>query len=209
MVSHLNGFRLARFRLTTLARERLALPDYKRSALRGGFGHVFRKIGCMASSLGAGQCTLRERCPYHYIFETPPPAGSQILDKVPTAPQPFILEPPLDTKRFYEPGEELSFGLILIGRAIDYLPYFIYAFDELGRNGIGKGKGKYQLHSVTSEDQAGHNTQIYWPEKHLLKDGFSILRADDLFSPLPLERLCHKSVYGSTGSPRTDVDTRK
>ena len=37
--------------------------------------------------------------------------------------------------------DEISVGLTLIGRATDYLPYFIYALDELGRIGIGKGRG--------------------------------------------------------------------
>jgi len=38
----------------------------------------------------------------------------------------------------------------LIGRAIDYLPYFIYTFDELGKIGIGKGRGRYELRRVKS-----------------------------------------------------------
>ena len=42
----------------------------------------------------------------------------------------------------------LIFSQSLIGKSIDFLPYFIYTFDELGRMGIGKGKGKYQLDEV-------------------------------------------------------------
>lgn len=139
---------LARFRLRLKAKTTLHLPAYKGSALRGGFGQVFRRIACLGAELGFGECLLGARCPYHYIFETPPPAGSAVLDKVPTAPQPFVLEPPLETKRVYEPGEELVFHLVLIGKALDYLPYFIYAFDELGRVGLGRGKGAYTLETV-------------------------------------------------------------
>jgi hypothetical protein len=36
------------------------------------------------------------------------------------------------TNRQNQGEEEFSFGLTLIGRATDYLPYFIYALDELG-----------------------------------------------------------------------------
>lgn len=97
--SQLATFRVARFRLRLKAKETLHLPAYKGSALRGGFGQVFRRIACLGAERGFGECLLGARCPYHYIFETPPPARSVVLDKVPTAPQPFVLEPPLETKR--------------------------------------------------------------------------------------------------------------
>ena len=87
-------FQVARFRLRLKAKEMLYLPAYKGSALRGGFGQVFRQIACLEANRGFGECPLGERCPYHYIFETPPPAGSVILDKVPTAPQPFVRSDP-------------------------------------------------------------------------------------------------------------------
>ncbi len=115
-------FRLARFRLRLKAKDTLLLPPYKGSALRGGFGQVFRRIACLGTDRGFGECLLSQRCPYHYIFETPPPANSVILGKVSTVPQPFVLEPPLETKRVYERGEQLTFHLVLIGKAFDYLP---------------------------------------------------------------------------------------
>ncbi len=178
--SELATFRLARFRLRLKAQETLYLPAYKGSALRGGFGQVFRRIACLGAERGFGECLLGERCPYHYIFETPPPAGSVVLDKVPTAPQPFILEPPLETKRVYEPGEELSFHLVLIGKALDYLPYFIYTFDELGRVGLGRGKGKYMLEAVAWLDEAGNAVPIYDGGRKVLTDSFHALSLSQL-----------------------------
>jgi hypothetical protein len=38
----------------------------------------------------------------------------------------------VNNQKTYEKEEALSFGLTLIGRASLYLPYFIYALDELG-----------------------------------------------------------------------------
>jgi hypothetical protein len=58
-----------------------------------------------------------------------------MMRKYTVAPHPFILEPSVKNQRTYKEGEDLSFGLTLIGRATDYLPYFIYTFDELGRIG--------------------------------------------------------------------------
>jgi hypothetical protein len=144
----LDSFRVARFTFTLEAKETLCLPPYKGSVLRGGFGHVFRKVGCIARRDECPPCLLKGACPYSYIFETPPPPTSQVLRKYPHAPHPFILEPPYDGTTTYEPGTSLSFGLVLVGKAIDYLPYFIYAFEELGRIGLGRGKGKYRLVQV-------------------------------------------------------------
>ena len=173
-------FRVARFRLWLKAKETLHLPAYKGSALRGGFGHVFRRIACLGAELGFGECLLGERCPYHYIFETPPPVGSVVLDKVPTAPQPFVLEPPLETKRIYEPGEEFIFHLVLIGKALDFLPYFIYAFDELGRVGLGRGKGKHMLDAVAWLDAAGNAVSVYDGRRKVLTDSFHPLSLSQL-----------------------------
>jgi hypothetical protein len=173
--SALANLQLARFRLRLRPRETLLLPAYKGSALRGGFGQVFRRIACLGAELGFGECLLGARCPYHYIFETPPPAGSVVLDKVPTAPQPFVLEPPRETKRVYEPGEEFVFHLVLIGKALDYLPYFIYAFDELGRVGLGRGKGKYALDAVAWLDAVGTAVPVYDGSRKVLTDSFHAL----------------------------------
>lgn len=176
----LSTFRFARFRFRLRAQACLRLPPYKGSALRGGFGQVFRRLACLGNAQGFGQCLLGERCPYHYIFETPPPAGSVILDKIPTAPQPFVLEPPLETKRLYEPGEELIFHLVLLGKALDFLPYFIYAFDELGKVGLGQGKGQYALEAVDWLDETSNAVLIYDGSKKVLSDSFRSLSLSQL-----------------------------
>jgi hypothetical protein len=115
------SFRLAKLRFTLTPLDPIGLPPVKGSTLRGGFGRAFRRIGCAASALGARECPLPDRCPYHYVFETPPPAASQVLQKLPAAPHPFVIEPPPETKRRYAPGEPIKFHLVLIGRAIDGL----------------------------------------------------------------------------------------
>ncbi len=74
-----------------------------------------------------------------------------MMRKYKAAPHPFIIEPSAEKRRGYKPGDEINFGLTLIGRAIDYLPYFIYTFDELGKTGLGKGKAKYELSTVSCD----------------------------------------------------------
>ena len=134
------------FKITPI--EPIILPLYKGSTLRGGFGNAFRRVVCALKKNDCGECILKEKCVYSYIFETPPPSDTKIMRKYTSAPHPFILEPPPEKKRGYTPKDEITFGLTLIGKAVDYLPYFVYTFDELGRMGIGKGRGKYELKTV-------------------------------------------------------------
>jgi CRISPR-associated endoribonuclease Cas6 len=137
------------FRLTAL--EPLILPSYKGSTLRGGFGHAFKRVVCAIRNKECPNCILKEKCVYSYVFETPPPSDTKMMRKYKAAPHPFIIEPSSEKRRGYKPGDEINFGLTLIGRAIDYLPYFIYTFDELGRTGLGKGKAKYELSDVSCD----------------------------------------------------------
>ena len=148
MESSLSEFKFSRFLFFLKTLDPLRLPVYKGSTFRGGFGHAFKKVVCVNRERICGSCLLKEKCVYSYVFETPPPSDTSKMRKYPFAPHPFIITPPLEEKRDYKEGDRLCFELTLIGKSIDYLPYFIYTFDELGRMGIGKGRGKYELEEV-------------------------------------------------------------
>ena len=128
------------------------MPPYAGSTLRGGFGHAFRKLVCTQGPIDCRDCTLKAVCPYPYIFETAPFEGAQQLRTYGDVPRPFVIDP-LDTRGEYRPGESFAFRLTLIGRAIDYLPYFILSFRELGEIGIGKGRGRFQLTQVNADEE--------------------------------------------------------
>ncbi len=51
---------------------------------------------------------------------------------------PLIIEPPLTTKEDFVPGDCFEMNLVLIGRAIEYLPFLLLTFIEIGKSGIGK-----------------------------------------------------------------------
>lgn len=149
-----------RFRFTIVPSELLVLPSYKGSTFRGAFGHAFRRIICVIRKADCSECLLKEKCVYSYVFETPPPSDAKIMRKYKAAPHPFIVEPPQEKRVGYKPGDEIAFGLTLVGRAVDYLPYFIYAFDEMGRLGIGKGKGKFRLKDVSHAGDVIYDSDI-------------------------------------------------
>lgn len=144
----LNKFQLSKYKLILVAKETLYLPEYKGATFRGGFGNTFKKIVCINKDKECKDCILKNKCIYTYIFETTPPVDTDKLRKSKDIPQPFIIEPPITLKGKYLPEEILEFDLTLIGKAIDYLPYFIFTFKELGNIGIGKGRGKYELTSI-------------------------------------------------------------
>ncbi|MBN2568234.1 MAG: CRISPR system precrRNA processing endoribonuclease RAMP protein Cas6 [Deltaproteobacteria bacterium] len=153
------AIKVGRFTITLRTREPIILPPYKGSTLRGGFGHAFKKVVCALRDKDCADCLLKNQCVYSYVFETPPPTDTTIMRKYQKVPHPFIIEPPLEKKQGYKPGDELTFGLTLIGKAIDYLPYFVYAFEELGKAGLGRGRGKFDLKEVRSLNRSGaeHN----------------------------------------------------
>jgi len=172
------NFQLAKYEFVFRVIDALRVPPYMGNTLRGGFGHVFRDVACVAKENECKDCMLRHNCVYSYIFETPQPQNSAVLSKLHNPPRPYVIEPPHDGKTDYQPGEELSFGLVLIGqRAMDYLPYFIFAFDELSRRGIGltqngnesRKRGRCRLESVYNvHDQ--NQTQIFYGEQKILTD---------------------------------------
>lgn len=128
----------------------LTLPEYKGSTFRGALGHSFRKVSCPIICRDNKTCLLRFRCAYSVCFETPIPDSAAIMRLYPFAPHPFVIEPPQDSRTQLEPGEEFELRLILIGRGNDYVAHFIYAFDELGKTGLGRGRGKAELVSLTA-----------------------------------------------------------
>lgn len=164
----------AKFRFVLEAAETLFLPAYKGSTLRGGFGHAFRKVVCTMGPIPCETCLLQLKCPYPQFFETPvvgePPP---FMRGVKTGPQPFVLEPPPERKKKYAAGERLEFDLVLIGRAIEHLPYFIYTFDRLGSMGIGRRKGKFRLREVRS--CGAEPIRIYDDDSKVLTADYAVL----------------------------------
>jgi len=152
-----------KYNFTLEAIEPLYLPYYKGSTFRGGFGNIFKKISCPIRFNECKECILKTKCVYVYIFETIPDEKAQILNmnKYEKVPHPFIIEPPENSEKLIAPGNTIDFNLILIGKAIDYIPYFIYVFEELGNTGIGKGRGKYRLQKVQIDEHIVYKKGIF------------------------------------------------
>jgi len=170
----LSQFRVARYHFRLRALEETRLPRYKGGTLRGGFGNVFKRAICAYRDWRAQDCPacpLRDRCAYAYIFETLPPAEVEIAGKLSDAPRPFVLEPPLDRRTAYRAGDDLSFGLVLVGQGIPYLPYFIAVFQALGEAGLGRERGRFHLAEVEAvHPLSGETATVYRAADYFARD---------------------------------------
>jgi hypothetical protein len=184
-----SAFSLTHYRLTLEALEPLHLPPFKGSALRGGFGHTFKQLVCFQPQPCGARCELGNACPYGYIFETAPPEGAEVLSKNTYVPRPFIIAPPDDERTRIPAGERLTFGLTLIGRATNYLPYFIAVFRELGRVGLGrpfdspqgKRRGQYRLLAIDAVSPwDGATAPVYRAEDDMVRTANITVGGEDV-----------------------------
>ncbi len=177
----LNHFKLAKFKFTLEAIDNIRLPEYKGAVFRGGFGYAFRKVVCIQrANKDCTDCMIRKSCVYSYIFETPLPDDAEVLRLYKTVPHPFVLEPPLDDNRIIEKYSETEFNLILIGKAIDYLPYFIFTFNELGKTGIGRDRSRFTLKKVESITADDSRIPIYNHQEQILESGYHVINPEQL-----------------------------
>lgn len=157
----LNNLYFHKYKINLKPEDLIHLPEYKGSALRGVFGYALRRIACVIKMSRCDNCMLRHKCVYSAIMETPVPEGHPNHRKYKNAPHPYIIIPPFTRKRYFNPDDSLSFDIVLIGKANDYLPYFVYTFTEMGRIGIGKERGKFDVTSVEALDSGGAKTKIF------------------------------------------------
>jgi hypothetical protein len=158
------------YRLTLEAQDRIELVRMNRGiTLRGAFGTVFRRLVCHDLKAQCGpSCPLHSSCPYGFIFAPTVPADAARLRLNRDIPRPFVIKPPLDGDGTYKPGDHLVFDLVVIGRAQDFLPYFIVTFEEMGRQGIGIRRGRYKLGSLESLRRDGSWQKVFHREDRMV-----------------------------------------
>ncbi|MDQ1328840.1 MAG: system precrRNA processing endoribonuclease protein Cas6 [Candidatus Poribacteria bacterium] len=167
------------FNYSTCSKGRL--PEYKGSALRGLFGHIFKDVVCSKEQKDCGICEDKNGCVYLYLFETPATQSDSKFPKYSDVPRPYVIDLCDTSQRVFSKGDLFQFGLVLIGKAIECLPYFIFGFDELGRKGLGTEKVKFDLQEVCGFDfDQNQWVQIYDPKIRILSDNLPTINADRL-----------------------------
>jgi len=135
--------------------QRAELPGYKGSTFRGVFGHALKFVVCTLKRQTCDTCLLKAQCIYARVFETHLTVSLPQNARMSAATHPFVIRPPQTEKTRYAKGDPFSFSLLLFGEMNHHLPYFIYAFDRMGRLGVDKKingcRGRFTLEKVTHE----------------------------------------------------------
>ena len=177
------SLKFAKFRIQLEAIDTIHLPAYKGSSLRGALGYALKRVGCTCVAPKSISTDQIAGCVYHYLFEPVAPEGKRGPRGIRHVPQPFILDPPLEEKTEYAPGESLTFEFLLIGKAVVCLPYFLVAIELMGIHGVGKGKGRCRVSGQWILNAAGEATPLDLKLISLDEDG------RDLITPKEIERL--------------------
>ena len=130
------------------------LPYYKGSTFRGVFGHALKRVVCALKRQVCETCLLKTNCLYTRVFETPVAGDAGAGRHISAAPHPFVIEPPPEPDTGYRPGDRFRCSLLLFGEVNEKLPYFVYAFDRMGKIGVGRringSRGRFVLERVES-----------------------------------------------------------
>lgn len=171
------NFTIAKFTFHLLLDSPINKFTYLGSTLRGGFGTVLKNIVCVEYTKTCKSCFLKDKCIYAYIFETPKIDKFKVSYNLSEYPHPYIIEPSV-YNFYFSPQNKISFDLVLVGNAINFLPYFIVTFQELGKIGIGKNKRKYVIEKV--EDAFNGKIIFDKPHSNYSPSNLTIKRFSDI-----------------------------
>ena len=147
-------FDLLPFRFHFTARDPIYFPPGKSgNIVRGAFGTVFKHLVCIPQCHQVRDCPTRSTCPYARIFEPVAEAGgpSGLRDW----PRPFIFRAAHLDGESFEPGGAFYFDVYLFDLKEPAIAYFVLAFTQLAREGLGPRRGRAQLMRVDQLDGAG------------------------------------------------------
>jgi hypothetical protein len=116
------------------------------NVIRGAFGNAFKRAVCVPECEDARSCQFRDTCAYARVFEPRLESGpSGFAD----APRPFVFRARHLDGRTIAPGARFHFNLHVFDGTARFVPYFVLAFSELARTGLGPRRGRARLTGVT------------------------------------------------------------
>ena len=105
----------------------------------------------------------------------------------------YTVVPPRETGDVVESGERFSFALTLFGQGFQFLPYFVLAVQEMGRVGVGPGRGSFALDAI-------------WAGNPLTGRVEPVMRPGDNMVYTPDEAITWDQVQQATNQLRAEVN---
>lgn len=104
------------------------------SSLRGSFFNAIWSRFCTNKDApSCAVCPLHTSCPVSAIVAPLRDENARGQD----IPRPYVIVPPLEGAKRYQPGDTFSFGMTLIGDIVQLLPYVLFSIPLLEAGGLG------------------------------------------------------------------------
>jgi hypothetical protein len=164
-------FEFYRFRFYFRSAGSLFFPAYKSgNIVRGAFGDIFRKLVCIPSCHDAKTCDIRTECPYARVFE-PQAALWEGPSGLADWPRPFVFRAAHLDGSTVRQGESFHFDVHIFDVHDPALTYFVLAFAQLAREGLGPGRAHADLTSVDQLDlNEGKLAQVFDGEQFRMSE---------------------------------------
>lgn len=177
------SFELLAFRLNFVAQDSIYFPPGKSgNIVRGAFGSIFRQMVCVSDCHDERACQERATCAYARVFEP-----TAIMHEGPSGlhdwPRPFVFRAAHLDGATIEPGRPFSFDVHLFDLKDQAVVYFVLAFAQVAKEGIGPRRGRAKLDRVDQLDAAGKPAAIVYRN-----DSFA---PTELLAPIHLDLTPH------------------
>lgn len=145
--------------------------------LRGAFGLIFRRMACDPACPGAEKCPRAQACPYARLF-APRLDGLGPADMA-DLPRPFVLRAPVVDALHLGPGRTFTVDLHLFDFSQPSLRYFVWAFSQLAKEGLGPQRARVSVDKVERLGSEGGPLSIVFDGNGIRPDAESVsLRLD-------------------------------
>lgn len=112
-------------------------------------------------------------CPACYLFSAELDPGSVV--------RAYTVTPPIPVSDYLEPGDSFTMGITLMGDGLEFLPYFVLAMNEVGRVGVGRGRGQFSLSSIVAVNPLAQEVELVLaPDDNLVRVPGLVVTWDDV-----------------------------
>ena len=125
------------------------LRGWEANKVRGALGHTLRRVACPTGARTCANCSIAQLCAYSYCFETEAHGDGRFHSAGQDVPRPYIIRAvPMQASEVK--SGIVAFDIVLLGRATEYLPYFVLAVKDWENEHAGPGHSTTRLIAATA-----------------------------------------------------------